>query len=398
MNYYIQKLKEFKEVITNNNKEELNNLIQKANGIKKNIGQMTINLSTTSNWPIHFKKPLIIAGPCSAESEKQMLATGNALKYHPNLLFRAGIWKPRTRPNNFEGIGSIGLKWLKTVKEETGLSTTTEVANAFHVEEALKQDVDVLWVGARTTVNPFAVQEIANALKGVDIPIMIKNPINPEVNLWVGAIERFADAGLTKLAAIHRGFFAYNNTKYRNIPQWQIAIELRRRIPGIPMICDPSHIAGKRNLIYEVSQKAIDMNYDGLMIETHIDPEKALSDNAQQVTPQQLYEVLEKLIVRQAKIENPVFKSSLDQLRIEIDDLDNELVDLLKRRMNVAEKIGIHKKENQVTILQSNRWEELLKTRIQHGIDNGLTEEFMNKVLKAIHQESINRQTKVMNK
>ena len=358
---------------------------------------MTINLSTPSNWPIHFKKPLIIAGPCSAESEEQMLATGNALKSHPNILFRAGIWKPRTRPNSFEGIGSIGLKWLKTVKEETGLATTTEVANAFHVEEALKQDVDVLWIGARTTVNPFAVQEIANALKGVDVPLMIKNPLNPEVNLWVGAIERFADAGLTKLAAIHRGFFAYNNTKYRNIPQWQLAIELRRRIPGIPMICDPSHIAGKRSLIYEVSQKAIDMNYDGLMIETHVNPEKALSDNAQQVTPQQLNEILEKLVVRQAKIEDPVFKSSLDQLRIEIDDLDNELVDVLKRRMNVAEKIGIHKKENQVTILQSNRWEELLKTRIQHGVDNGLTEEFMNKVLKAIHQESINRQTRVMN-
>ena len=359
---------------------------------------MTINLSNPTNWPIHFKKPLIIAGPCSAESEEQMLATGNALKSHQNILFRAGIWKPRTRPNSFEGIGSIGLKWLKTVKEETGLATTTEVANAFHVEEALKQDVDVLWIGARTTVNPFAVQEIANALKGVDIPLMIKNPLNPEVNLWVGAIERFADAGLTKLAAIHRGFFAYNNTKYRNIPQWQLAIELRRRIPGIPMICDPSHIAGKRSLIYEVSQKAIDMNYDGLMIETHVNPEKALSDNAQQVTPQQLNEILEKLVVRQAKIEDPVFKSSLDQLRIEIDDLDNELVDVLKRRMKVAEKIGIHKKENQVTILQSNRWEELLKTRIQHGVDNGLTEEFMNKVLKAIHQESINRQTKVMNK
>ncbi|MAL21493.1 MAG: 3-deoxy-7-phosphoheptulonate synthase [Crocinitomicaceae bacterium] len=359
---------------------------------------MTINLSTPSNWPIHFNKPLIIAGPCSAESEEQMLATGNALKSHQNLLFRAGVWKPRTRPNNFEGIGRIGLTWLKIVKEETGLATTTEVANAFHVEEALKQDVDVLWIGARTTVNPFAVQEIANALKGVDIPLMIKNPLNPEVNLWVGAIERFADAGLTKLAAIHRGFFAYNNTKYRNIPQWQLAIELRRRIPGIPMICDPSHIAGKSSLIYEVSQKAIDMNYDGLMIETHINPEKALSDNNQQVTPKQLNEILGKLVVRQAKIEDPVFKSSLDQLRIEIDDLDYELVDVLKRRMNVAEKIGLHKKENKVTILQSNRWEELLKTRIQHGVDNGLTEEFMNKVLKAIHQESINRQTKVMNK
>ena len=359
---------------------------------------MTINLSTPSNWPIHFNKPLIIAGPCSAESEEQMISTGNSLKSHKNILFRAGVWKPRTRPNNFEGIGRIGLTWLKIVKEETGLATTTEVANAFHVEEALKQDVDVLWIGARTTVNPFAVQEIANALKGVDIPLMIKNPLNPEVNLWVGAIERFADAGLTKLAAIHRGFFAYNNTKYRNIPQWQLAIELRRRIPGIPMICDPSHIAGKRSLIYEVSQKAIDMNYDGLMIETHINPEKALSDNIQQVTPKQLNEILGKLVVRQAKIEDPVFKSSLDQLRIEIDDLDYELLDVLKRRMNVAEKIGLHKKENKVTILQSNRWEELLKTRIQHGVDNGLTEEFMNKVLKAIHQESINRQTKVMNK
>ena len=359
---------------------------------------MTINLSTPSNWPIHFNKPLIIAGPCSAESEEQMLATGNGLKSHQNILFRAGVWKPRTRPNNFEGIGRIGLTWLKIVKEETGLATTTEVANAFHVEEALKQDVDVLWIGARTTVNPFAVQEIANALKGVDIPLMIKNPLNPEVNLWVGAIERFADAGLTKLAAIHRGFFAYNNTKYRNIPQWQLAIELRRRVPGIPMICDPSHIAGKSSLIYEVSQKAIDMNYDGLMIETHINPEKALSDNNQQVTPKQLNEILGKLVVRQAKIEDPVFKSSLDQLRIEIDDLDYELLDVLKRRMNVAEKIGLHKKENKVTILQSNRWEELLKTRIQHGVDNGLTEEFMNKVLKAIHQESINRQTKVMNK
>ena len=359
---------------------------------------MTINLSTPSNWPIHFNKPLLIAGPCSAESEDQMLATGNALKSHQNILFRAGVWKPSTSPNNFEGIGRIGLTWLKIVKEETGLATTTEVANAFHVEEALKQDVDVLWIGARTTVNPFAVQEIANALKGVDIPLMIKNPLNPEVNLWVGAIERFSDAGLTKLAAIHRGFFAYNNTKYRNIPQWQLAIELRRRVPGIPMICDPSHIAGKSSLIYEVSQKAIDMNYDGLMIETHINPEKALSDNNQQVTPKQLNEILGKLVVRQAKIEDPVFKSSLDQLRIEIDDLDYELLDVLKRRMNVAEKIGIHKKENKVTILQSNRWEELLKTRIQHGVDNGLTEEFMNKVLKAIHQESINRQTKVMNK
>ncbi|MBF37260.1 MAG: 3-deoxy-7-phosphoheptulonate synthase [Crocinitomicaceae bacterium] len=358
---------------------------------------MTIQLEDTSNWPVTIKKPFIIAGPCSAESEDQMLKIGHALKSHRNLLFRAGVWKPRTRPNNFEGIGTIGLRWLSLVKQETGLSTTTEVANANHVEEALKHNVDVLWIGARTTVNPFAVQEIANALKGVDIPIMIKNPLNPEVNLWVGAIERLADAGLTKLAAIHRGFFAYNNTKYRNIPQWQLAIELKRRIPGITMICDPSHIAGKRDLIFEVSQKAIDMNYDGLMIETHISPEKALSDNAQQVTPDQLNNVLKRLVIRNHKIEDPVFKSSLDQLRIQIDDLDNELIDVLKRRMMVAEKIGIHKKENQVTILQSNRWEELFSSRIKNGIKSGLSEEFMSKLLKAIHQESINRQTEVMN-
>ena len=358
---------------------------------------MTIQLEDTSNWPITIKKPFIIAGPCSAESEDQMLKIGHALKSHRNLLFRAGVWKPRTRPNNFEGIGTIGLRWLSLVKQETGLSTTTEVANANHVEEALKHDVDVLWIGARTTVNPFAVQEIANALKGVDIPVMIKNPLNPEVNLWIGAIERLADAGLTKLAAIHRGFFAYNNNKYRNIPQWQLAIELKRRISGITMICDPSHIAGKRDLIYEVSQKAIDMNYDGLMIETHISPEKALSDSAQQVTPDQLNNVLKRLVIRNSKIEDPVFKSSLNQLRIQIDDLDNELIDVLKRRMMVAEKIGIHKKENEVTILQSNRWEELFSSRIKNGMKSGLSEEFMSKLLKAIHQESINRQTEVMN-
>lgn len=358
---------------------------------------MTIKIDNTKSWPITFNKPLIIAGPCSAESEDQMLRTAHELKHHENLLFRAGIWKPRTRPNSFEGIGAVGLKWMDIVKKETGLQTTTEVANAQHVEEALKYDIDVFWIGARTTVNPFAVQEIADALKGSNKPIMIKNPINPEVNLWLGAIERFYDAGLTKLAAIHRGFFAYNNTKYRNLPQWQLAIELKRRIPGIPMICDPSHISGNRDLIHEVSQKAIDMNFDGLMIETHINPEKALSDNAQQVTPIELNKILSNLIIRSSETENNEFKSSLKNLRIQIDDLDNELLDVLKRRMNVAEKIGTHKKENGVTILQSARWEELLDSRIQHGVSNGLSEEFMNKLLKAVHQESINRQTRVMN-
>jgi chorismate mutase len=358
---------------------------------------MTIKLTPTSNWPLTFQKPLIIAGPCSAESEDQMISIAKELQKHENILFRAGIWKPRTRPNSFEGIGAVGLKWMDTVKKETGLKTTTEVANANHVEQALKHDIDVFWIGARTTVNPFAVQEIADALKGTDKPVMIKNPINPEVNLWVGAIERFYDAGLTKLAAIHRGFFAYNNTKYRNLPQWQLAIELKRRIPGITMICDPSHISGKRSLIYEVSQKAIDMNYDGLMIETHTNPEKALSDNAQQVTPKELNNILENLVIRNSETENNDFKTSLNELRIQIDDLDNELLDTLKRRMEVAEKIGVHKKKNGVTILQSARWEELLDSRIQSGIKNGLSEEFMSKLLKAVHQESINRQTKIMN-
>ena len=358
---------------------------------------MNLNIDDKKSWPIAFDKPLIIAGPCSAESEDQMLNIAHELKEYPNILFRAGIWKPRTRPNSFEGIGERALKWMDAVKKKTGLQTTTEVANAHHVEVALKHDIDVFWIGARTTVNPFAIQEIADALRGTNKPVMVKNPMNPDVNLWMGAIERLNAVGLTKIAAIHRGFFAYNNTKYRNLPQWQLAIELRRLIPGIPMICDPSHISGKRSLIKEVSQKAIDMNYDGLMIETHINPDKALSDNEQQVTPKQLDEILSSLIIRNSEIENNEFKSSLEELRIQIDDLDNELLDVLKRRMNVAEEIGIHKKEKGVTILQSNRWEELLLSRINHGVKNGLSEDFMSKLLKAIHQESINRQIKVMN-
>ena len=358
---------------------------------------MNLYLDEKKSWPIDFKKPLIIAGPCSAESLEQMLSTAKKLKKYKNILFRAGAWKPRTRPNSFEGIGEKSLRWFEIVKKETGLKTATEVANTHHVEEALKYDIDVLWIGARTTVNPFAVQEIADALSGSKKPIMVKNPINPDINLWIGAIERLHSAGLNKIAAIHRGFFAYNNNKYRNIPQWQLAVELRRKIPGIPMICDPSHISGNRDLIFDISQKAIDMNYDGLMIETHINPDEALSDNAQQLHPNRLIEILENLVIRNSEIENTEFKSSLEQLRIQIDDLDNELLDVLKRRMNVAEKIGEHKKEKGVTILQSKRWESLLSSRIDQGKKNGLSEEFMNKLLKAIHQESINRQIKIMN-
>ena len=342
-------------------------------------------------------KPVIIAGPCSAESEKQVLATAHQLKKHKNLIFRAGIWKPRTRPHSFEGVGEKGLKILQLAKKETGLKTTTEVAKAAHVSLAIKHGVDLLWIGARTTGNPFAIQEIAEALKGSNIPVMVKNPINPELNLWIGGIERLMDAGIKKIAAIHRGFFAYESSKYRNTPQWQIAVDLQRKFPRIPIICDPSHISGKSNLIYEVAQKAMDLNYDGLMIETHIDPANALSDSQQQITPEKLDEILANLIIRNFETDNKNFKASLKQLRIQIDDLDIELIDVLKRRMELVEKIGVHKKENKVTILQNNRWAEMLIKRTQYGKENGLSEVFIQQLLKAIHQESIEKQNSIMN-
>lgn len=343
-------------------------------------------------------KPILIAGPCSAESEKQTLQTAHKLKKHKNLIFRAGIWKPRTRPNSFEGIGSRGLQWIQKVKEETGLKSTVEVAKAKHVELALKHEVDILWIGARTTGNPFAMQEIADSLKGIDIPVMVKNPINPEVNLWIGAIERLLDTGIYNIAAIHRGFFTYKNSKYRNIPQWQLALDLKRKFPKLPMICDPSHITGNSNHILEIAQKAMDMNYDGLMIETHIDPKNALSDKDQQITPLELENVLNNLVIRNFETDDKEFKATLKQLRIQIDDLDIELLDVLKRRMDLVEKIGIHKKENEVTILQNNRWIEMLKSRVKYGEENGLSELFVQQLLKAIHQESIDKQNSVMNK
>ena len=344
-----------------------------------------------------YSKPVIIAGPCSAESEKQVLETAHKLKKHKNLIFRAGIWKPRTRPNSFEGAGEKGLKLLQLAKKETGFKTTTEVAKAAHVSLAIKHEIDILWIGARTTGNPFAIQEIAEALKGINIPVMVKNPINPELNLWIGAIERLKDAGIENIAAINRGFFAYENSKYRNTPQWQITVDLKRKFPTIPIICDPSHISGKSNLIYEVAQKAMDLNYDGLMIETHIDPANALSDSQQQITPQKLDEILENLVIRSFETDNKNFKSSLNQLRIQIDDLDIELIDVLKRRMELVEKIGIHKKENKVTILQNKRWAEMLVKRSQYGKKNGLSEVFIQQLLKAIHQESIDKQNSIMN-
>lgn len=345
-----------------------------------------------------LSKPIVIAGPCSAESEKQTLETAHQLKKHENLIFRAGIWKPRTRPNSFEGIGSKGLRWLQKVKEETGLKSTVEVAKAKHVELSLKHEVDILWIGARTTGNPFAMQEIADSLKGVDIPVMVKNPINPEVNLWIGAIERLLDSQINNIAAIHRGFFTYNNSKYRNIPQWQLALDLKRKFPKLPMICDPSHITGNSNHILEIAQKAMDMSYDGLMIETHIDPKNALSDMKQQITPAELGKILNKLVIRNFETDDKEFKATLKQLRIQIDDLDIELLDVLKRRMDLVEKIGVHKKENEVTILQNKRWIEMLKSRVEYGKENGLSELFIQQLLKAIHQESIDKQNSVMNK
>jgi chorismate mutase len=312
-------------------------------------------------------------------------------------VYRAGIWKPRTRPGAFEGAGSKGLKWLRKVKEETGLLVGTEVANEKHVYEALKYGVDLLWIGARTSVNPFTVQEIADALNGVDVIVLVKNPINPDIDLWTGAIERIAKAGITKLGAIHRGFSTYEKTNYRNQPNWQLPIELRRRIPGLPIICDPSHIAGAREYLFEISQKAMDLNFDGLIIESHVDPDNAWSDAAQQLTPANLQLLLRKLVLRNPDPSDPKLLDVLGELRQQIDIFDDHMLDLLEKRMNIAETIGKFKKENNITILQSTRWDEIIKKAIAKGEAKGLSAEFIDILFKAIHQESINHQMKVIN-
>jgi chorismate mutase len=346
---------------------------------------------------ISKERPLVMAGPCSAETEEQVMATARQLKQNGIHIFRAGIWKPRTRPNTFEGVGKDGLPWLKKVQHELGMLTATEVANVNHVFEALKFGVDILWIGARTSANPFAVQEIADALNGVDIPVLIKNPVNPDVELWIGAFERLNQAGIKKLAAIHRGFSTYGKTFYRNDPHWQIPIELRRRVPKLPIITDPSHICGNREMLFEVSQEAMDLNFDGLIIETHCNPEKALSDASQQITPDALRQLLDSLVLRQANIDNTVISHTLEDLRTQIDKFDDKLLDILEKRMLVADRIGDYKKNNNITILQSGRWDQLLTKRIQDGDKKGLSEDFIVKVFRAIHQESINHQTKIMN-
>ncbi len=341
--------------------------------------------------------PIIIAGPCSAESEDQVMDIARQLAAQGQVdLYRAGIWKPRTRPNSFEGVGVIGLKWLKRVKEETGLKVCTEVANRNHVFEAIKHQIDVLWIGARTTVSPFAVQEIADALEGTDIPVMIKNPINPDLGLWVGALERMYKAGITKIAMIHRGFSSFGNSDFRNEPRWQMPIDIMRRFPDLEMICDNSHICGRRDTLHAVAQKAMDLNFDGLMTETHNDPDKAWSDAMQQITPSVFKELVDSLIIRTRETEDVQFLENLDGLRQQINVIDNQLLDLLGERMSLAKDIGVYKKNNNISILQPSRWNEILNKSIAKGADKGLSSQFISVFLKAIHEESINHQEKVM--
>ncbi len=356
-----------------------------------------LNVDSLESWSGVKDRPLIIAGPCSAETEEQVMNVAGQLSKHHVDVMRAGIWKPRTRPNSFEGIGEEGLKWMKQAKEEFGMKIGTEVAKPEHVELALKYGVDVLWIGARTTVNPFAVQEIADSLKGVDVPVLIKNPINPDVQLWIGGIERIAQAGITKLAAIHRGVSTYDKTKYRNKPMWQMAIELKRLIPNMPIINDPSHIGGKRDLILEVSQKAMDLGLDGLMIETHPNPDEAWSDAAQQVTPDRFGEILGELKIRKVSTDNVNFNQSLDDLREQIDSADREILEVLAQRMSIVEQIGEYKRDNNVTTLQMNRWDTILKDRIAKGEAMGLSEDFVKEVYKSLHKESIRKQSEIMN-
>ena len=343
------------------------------------------------------KRPILITGPCSAETEEQVLQTAHGLKDLPVDLFRAGIWKPRTRPDSFEGVGKTGLKWLQRVKAETGLKVTTEVANTQHVFDALKHGIDVLWIGARTTVNPFSVQEIADALEGTDIPVLVKNPINPDLKLWMGALERLFKAGIKKLAVIHRGFSFHGQSSYRNVPRWQIPIELKRQFPDLQIICDNSHICGRRDTLLAVAQEAMDLNFDGLMTEVHPNPDEAWSDAAQQITPVAFAELFQQLVLRQTNTDDPAFLETLVHLRHQIDDIDEDLMRLLSRRMQLSDRIGSYKKRNNISILQPQRWNEILEKAQEQGDSYQLNPDFITVILKAIHQESINRQNRIMN-
>lgn len=357
------------------------------------------NNKNLKNWLDDFKlnHPLIIAGPCSAETEEQVLETARQLKKSGISIFRAGIWKPRTRPGGFEGVGAIGLKWLQKAKQETGLLLATEVATKAHVELALEHDVDILWIGARTTVNPFAVQEISEALENTDKIVLLKNPVNPDLSLWIGGLERLYNANIKKLGVIHRGFSTYEKTKYRNNPEWQIAIEMQSKFPDLPMICDPSHITGNRDMIAQVSQQALDLNYNGLMIETHITPDQAWSDAAQQVTPDSLKSILKNLKVRKETDGDFDYVSKLSKLRTQIDEADEKILEIIGKRMKIVEEVGVLKKDKNVAILQTQRWQEILERMLAIGKEEGLSEDFILQLFKAVHQESIYHQGKIIN-
>ena len=357
-----------------------------------------MDIQQIEDWGLGLQTPLVISGPCSAESPEQVMETAKGVAQHGVGILRAGIWKPRTRPNSFEGVGAVGLKWLKAAGKETGIPVCTEVANVKHVYEALRAGVDIMWIGARTTTNPFAVQEIADALDGVDVPVMVKNPISPDLKLWIGAMERLLNAGIKKIAAIHRGFAYYGESKYRNKPQWEIPIELKRLYPNLQVICDPSHICGRRDILAAVSQKAYDLNFDGLMLESHPNPDKALSDAKQQVTPAGLGDILNNLVRRDPKGHNQQELNRLESFREIIDDMDYKLINTLADRMQVVEEIGRYKKEKNITILQADRWNEIIRDRVQHGVPKGLSEDLLTQILQLVHKESIRHQTQIMNK
>lgn len=357
---------------------------------------MELTIDKFESWSPVKERPLIISGPCSAESEEQLLDTCTQLYQEGIRVMRAGVWKPRTRPGGFEGIGKDALGWIQTVKKELGVKFAVEVANPDHVEACLAAGIDILWVGARSTVNPFTVQEIADALKGVDVPVLIKNPINPDLALWLGAIERINKAGITKIGAIHRGFSSFQKTKYRNVPAWQFPIELKREFPDMPLLGDPSHICGNREMLLDVAQKALDLNYDGLMIESHRDPDNAWSDAKQQVTPKRLGEMVRELRPRSAHSSSASFNNFMDEMRDQIDNADREILEALANRMRLVEKIGEYKRDNNVTIFQVDRWNEIYKSRAEWGKSLSLTSDFVEETYKLIHVASIKRQTEIM--
>lgn len=354
----------------------------------------------SNNWlrKMDLNHPLLIAGPCSAETEEQVMDIALQLKNSEVIIYRAGVWKPRTRPGNFEGVGVVALPWLQRVKKETGLLIAIEVANKNHVKLALNHNIDVLWIGARTTVNPFMVQEIADALKDTDKLVLVKNPVNPDLELWIGAIERLQKANIKNIGAIHRGFSTYGKSKYRNNPEWQIPIDFKNRLPDIPLICDPSHICGERTRLVDVSQTALNLQFDGLMVETHRDPNNAWSDAKQQITPNRLKEITKQLKVKKEYFETATSLKELNRLREQINTIDDSILNILSKRMKIAEKIGLEKKKKDVAILQTKRWNEIVSRSIEKGQDLNLSDEFILRLYKAIHQESINHQEAIIQK